>query len=133
VLRQFEAVPNLWVVPAGPEAPNPADLFSSPTMENLMQELRRRFEHLVVDSAPLLMVTDATILSRLVDGVVLVVESGVTARRALVRAHKILESAGGRILGTVLNKWDARDEGYYSGYGSYYYGYDRHYYGSKEH
>ena len=133
VLRQVEAVPNLWVVPAGPEAPNPADLFSSPTMENLMQELRRRFEHLVVDSAPLLMVTDATILSRLVDGVVLVVESGVTARRALVRAHKILESAGGRILGTVLNKWDARDEGYYSGYGSYYYGYDRHYYGSKEH
>ena len=133
VLRQVEAVPNLWVVPAGPEAPNPADLFSSPTMENLMQELRRRFEHLVVDSAPLLMVTDATILSRLVDGVILVVESGVTARRALVRAHKILESAGGRILGTVLNKWDARDEGYYSGYGSYYYGYDRHYYGSKEH
>ena len=133
VLRQVEAVPNLWVVPAGPEAPNPADLFSSPTMENLMQELRRRFEHLVVDSAPLLMVTDATILSRLVDGVILVVESGVTARRALVRAHKILESAGGRILGTVLNKWDARDEGYYSGYGSYYYGYDRHYYSSKEH
>ena len=133
VLRQVEAVPNLWVVPAGPEAPNPADLFSSPTMENLMQELRGRFEHLVVDSAPLLMVTDATILSRLVDGVILVVESGVTARRALVRAHKILESAGGRILGTVLNKWDARDEGYYSGYGSYYYGYDRHYYSSKEH
>ena len=87
-----------------------------------MQELRGRFAHLVVDSAPLLMVTDATILSRLVDGVVLVVESGVTARRALVRAHKILESAGGRILGTVLNKWDQRDEGYYSGYGSYYYG-----------
>jgi capsular exopolysaccharide synthesis family protein len=125
VLRQFEEVPNLWVLPSGPEAPNPADLFSSPTMENLMQELRGRFEHLVLDTAPLLLVTDATILSRLVDGVVLVVESGVTARRALVRAHKILESAGGRILGSVLNKWDARDEGYYSGYGSYYYAYDR--------
>jgi len=132
VLRQFEAVPNLWVLPAGPEAPNPADLFSSPTMENLLQELRARFEHLVLDTAPLLLVTDATILSRLVDGVVLVVESGVTARRALVRAHKILESAGGRILGSVLNKWDERDEGYYSGYGSYYYAYDRSYYRSKD-
>ena len=132
VLRQIEAVPNLWVLPAGPEAPNPADLFSSPTMENLMQELRSRFQHLVLDTAPLLLVTDATILSRLVDGVVLVVESGVTARRALVRAHKILESAGGRILGSVLNKWDERDEGYYSGYGTYYYAYDRSYYRSKD-
>jgi capsular exopolysaccharide synthesis family protein len=132
VLRQFEAVPNLWVLPAGPEAPNPADLFASPTMENVMQELRGRFEYLVLDTAPLLLVTDATILSRLVDGVLLVVESGVTARRALVRAHKILESAGGRILGTVLNKWDARDEGYYSGYGSYYYAYDRAYYRGKD-
>jgi capsular exopolysaccharide synthesis family protein len=132
VLRQFEAVPNLWVLPSGPEAPNPADLFASPTMENLMHELRGRFDYVVLDTAPLLLVTDATILSRLVDGVVLVVESGVTARRALVRAHRILESAGGRILGTVLNKWDARDEGYYSGYGSYYYAYDRSYYRGKD-
>jgi capsular exopolysaccharide synthesis family protein len=132
VLRQFEKVPNLWVLPAGPQPPNPADLLSSPTMEKLLLDLRTRFEHVVLDSAPLLLVTDATILSRLVDGVVLVVESGVTVRRALVRAHKILESAGGRILGTVVNKWDARNEGYYGYYGSYYRGYYRSYYGSKE-
>jgi Mrp family chromosome partitioning ATPase len=100
-------------------------------MEDLLRQLRGRFAHVVLDTAPLLLVTDATVLSRLVDGVVLVVESGVTARRALVRAHKILESAGGIILGAVLNKWDVRNEGYYSGYGSYYYGYDRSYYGSK--
>jgi capsular exopolysaccharide synthesis family protein len=131
-LRQFEPVPNLWVLPAGPQAPNPADLLSSPSMENVLQELRGRFEHVVLDSAPLLLVTDATILSRLVDGVVLVAESGVTSRRALVRAHKILESAGGRILGTVLNKWDARHEGYYGYYGSYYRGYYRSYYSSKD-
>ena len=132
VLRQFEAVPNLWVLPAGPQPPNPADLLASPTMEKVLQELRGRFKHLVLDSAPLLLVTDATILSRLVDGVVLVVESGVTARRALVRAHRILGSAGGRILGTVVNKWDARTEGYYSYYGSYYRGYYRSYYSSKD-
>jgi capsular exopolysaccharide synthesis family protein len=132
VLRQYEPLPNLWVLPAGPQPPNPADLLASPTMEKVLQELRGRFEHVVLDSAPLLLVTDATILSRLVDGVVLVVESGVTARRALVRAHKILESAGGRILGTVVNKWDARSEGYYGYYGSYYRGYYRSYYSSKE-
>jgi Mrp family chromosome partitioning ATPase len=101
-------------------------------MEKVLQELRGRFEHVVVDSAPLLLVTDATILSRLVDGVVLVVESGVTARRGLTRAHKILEGAGGRILGTVLNKWDARREGYYAYYGSYYHGYYRSHYDSKD-
>ena len=54
------------------------------------------------------------------------------ARRALVRAHKILESAGGRILGTVVNKWDARNEGYYSYYGSYYSGNYSSYYSSKK-
>jgi capsular exopolysaccharide synthesis family protein len=128
VLRQFGPVPNLWVLPAGPKPPSPADLLASPGMADVLRQLRGRFVHVVLDTAPLLLVTDATILSRLVDGVVLVVESGVTARRALLRAHKILESSGGIILGTVLNKWDVRNEGYYSGYGSYYYGYDRSYY-----
>ena len=130
-LRQFQPLPNLWVLPAGPKPPNPADLVSSPAMEKLLEELRGRFEHLVLDSAPLLLVTDPTILSRLVDGVVLVVESGVTARRGLLRAYKILQSAGGRILGTVVNKWDARREGYYAYYGSYYHSYYRSYYDGK--
>ena len=80
----------------------------------------------------MLLVTDATILSRLVDAVVLVVESGVMARRGLLRAQKILASSGGRVLGAVLNKWDARHEGYYSYYGSYYRGYYRSNYSSKD-
>jgi capsular exopolysaccharide synthesis family protein len=130
-LHQFEGLSNLWVLPAGPQPPNPATLLASPGMEDLLRQLRGRFAHVVLDTAPLLLVTDATILSRLVDGVVLVVESGVTARRALVRAHKILQSAGGIILGAVLNKWDERNEGYYGGYGSYYQSYGRSYYGSK--
>ncbi len=132
-LHQYEQVPNLWVLPAGPEAPNPADLLSSPAMQKLLKELCGRFTHVVVDSAPLLLVTDATILSGMVDGVVLGVESGVMARRGLVRAQKILESAGGRLLGGVLNKWDARSEGYYAYYGSYYRGYYRAYYVSEYH
>jgi capsular exopolysaccharide synthesis family protein len=131
-LRQFEPVPNLWVLPAGPRPPNPADLLASPTMEKVLLELRQRFEHVVLDSPPLLLMTDATILSTLVDGVVLVVEGGVTARGALVRAHKILGSAGGKILGTVVNKFDASVDGYYGYYGSYYRGYYRSYYGHKE-
>jgi Mrp family chromosome partitioning ATPase len=66
--------------------------------------------------------------------VVLVVESGVTARRGLLRAHRILEGAGVKILGTVLNKYDPDREGYYGYYGSYYSGsgYTHTYYGSKD-
>jgi capsular exopolysaccharide synthesis family protein len=131
-LLQYEPVPNLWILPGGPRPPNPADLLSSPAMQEVLRGLRGRFEHVVVDSPPLLLVTDPTILSRLVDGVVLVVESGIAARRGLVRAQKILDGAGGRILGTVLNKWDARRDasyGYYGYYGSYYRGYYRSYYG----
>ncbi len=132
-LRQYEPVPNLWVLPAGPEAPNPADLLSSPAMREVLEKLRARFTHVLLDSAPLLLVTDATLLSGMVDGTVLVVESGVMARRGLLRAHKILQSAGGKVLGAVLNKWDARSEGYYAYYGSYYRGYYRAYYGNYYH
>jgi capsular exopolysaccharide synthesis family protein len=132
-LRQYEPVPNLWILPAGPEAPNPADLLSSPAMREVLEKLRARFTHVLLDSAPLLLVTDATLLSGMVDGTVLVVESGVMARRGLLRAHKILQSSGGKVLGAVLNKWDARSEGYYAYYGSYYRGYYRAYYGSYYH
>jgi capsular exopolysaccharide synthesis family protein len=125
VIHQVEAVPNLWALPAGPRPPNPAELLSSITMEKLLTELRQRFDHLVLDSPPLLLVTDATVLSSLVDGVVLVVENEGTTRGALLRARRILESAGGRILGAVLNKVDLRRDGYYGQYYRRYYYYYR--------
>jgi succinoglycan biosynthesis transport protein ExoP len=123
---------NMWVLTAGPHPPNPAELLSSSKMETLMVELRQRFDHVVVDSPPVLLVTDATILSTLVDGVLLVAESGVTPPGALVRAHRTLGIAGGRVLGVVVNKVDSRKGGYYYGYYTKYYGA---YYGSsdKEH
>jgi polysaccharide biosynthesis transport protein len=123
-LERVLSIPNLWVMAAGQRPSNPAELLSSPTMENFLHDLRGRFEHLVIDSPPLLMVTDATVLSRLVDGVVLVVESGVTTRNSFVRAYKILQNSGARILGTVVNKMDFRNDGYYGyAYRSYYHSY----------
>ncbi len=124
-MQQLEDLPNLWVLPAGPRPPNPADLLSSPGMRGVLEELRSRFEHVILDSPPVLLVTDATVLSTLVDGIVVVVESGVTARGAILRARKILESGGGKVLGAVLNKMDSRREGYYGspyarGYHAYY-------------
>jgi len=128
-LRKCALVPNLWVLPAGPTPPNPAELLSSLTMEEVMHGLRLHFDYLVVDSPPSLVVTDATLLSTLVDGVILVVESGATVRGALVRAQRVLESAGGKILGSVLNKVDLGLEGYYY-YGSPYGRYHHSYYGN---
>ncbi len=125
-LHQMDALPSLWILPAGPPPPNPAELLSSSSMEDLIRETRKEFDHVVVDSPPLLMVSDAVILSNLVDGVVLVAESGVTNRSALARAHKMLTMAGAKVLGAVLNKLDVRHNGYYGYY--YHYGYYSHYY-----
>ena len=124
VLIQYESVPNLWILPAGPRTPDPAELLSSPTMESTLKGMLSRFTHIIVDTPPLLLVTDAVVLSPLVDGVILVVASGVTARGALTRAHRILENAGTRVLGMVLNKVDMRFDTYY---GSYYSAYSRAY------
>jgi capsular exopolysaccharide synthesis family protein len=111
---------DLSVLAAGPRLPNPSELLSSPAMERILRELNERFDHIVLDSPPLLMVTDATILSTLVDGVILVVESGLTSRDALLRAHKTIKISGGRVLGVVLNKVNLRQNGYNRYYAKYY-------------
>jgi capsular exopolysaccharide synthesis family protein len=124
VLIKYEHVPNLWILPAGPRPPDPAELLSSRMMDTTLKDLLKRFTHIVIDSPPLLLVTDAVILSAMVDGVILVVSSGATTRGALSRAHRILENAGSRVLGMVLNKVDMRFDTYYGYYyGPYHYGY----------
>ncbi len=125
VLIQYERIPNLWILPAGPRPPDPAELLSSHMMDATLKDLLKRFTQIVIDSPPLLLVTDAVILSAMVDGVILVVASGTTARGALTRAHRILENAGSRVLGMVLNKVDMRFDTYY---GSYYGSYHQSYY-----
>ncbi|MGA2982884.1 MAG: polysaccharide biosynthesis tyrosine autokinase [Terriglobia bacterium] len=125
VLIQYERIPNLWILPAGPRPPDPAELLSSHMMEATLKDLTKRFTQIVTDSPPLLLVTDAVVLSAMVDGVILVVASGTTARGALARAHRILENAGSRVLGMVLNKVDMRFDTYY---GSYYGPYHKAYY-----
>jgi len=123
-LFQLPDLPDLWFLSAGPQPPNPAGLLASKAMEELLDTVRGCFDHLVVDTPPVLMVTDATVLSSFVDGVILVTESQVTGRAALARTHRILESTGAKILGCVLNKLDLKHNGYggssYRYYGRYY-------------
>ena len=125
-LQQFAPQPNLWVLPSGPVPPNPAELVGSDRMAEIFSELGNQFDHVIIDSPPVLAVTDGTILAGLVDGVVLVAESGHTHRAGLMRTRAILDNAGAHILGVVLNKLDRRREGYYGyGYGHRYYYYPR--------
>lgn len=109
-------LPNLWVLPSGPIPPNPAELLSSPRLQEILRDLRPRFRHIILDSPPLLQVTDATILSTLTDGVIFIIESGVTPRKALLRSCKTLQSARAKVLGIVVNKVDTRFDGYYGYY-----------------
>jgi capsular exopolysaccharide synthesis family protein len=103
---------NLWVLTSGPVPHNPVSLLASPNMVTLLEHLSTYFECVVIDSPPVLAVTDAAILSRLVDGVLLVAASNVTPRGGLVRTRRILSAVGARILGMSLNKLDPRRPGY---------------------
>ncbi|MCM8770483.1 MAG: polysaccharide biosynthesis tyrosine autokinase, partial [Candidatus Omnitrophica bacterium] len=120
---------NIWILPTGRIPINPAEILDSKEMDNLINELKSRFDVILFDSPPVLPVTDAALLASRVDGVVIVYEAGRTARDALLRAKVQLESAGGKVLGIVLNHTRAGTE-MLSGY-PYYYQYKK-YYSSEE-
>jgi polysaccharide biosynthesis transport protein len=100
---------GLDVLASGPVPPNPAELLGSPAMHRLVQELRRTYDYVVVDTAPLLPVTDAAVLSRVVDGTILVADAGRVRRGQVAQALANLEQVSGRVLGVVLNRIQ-RDE-----------------------
>jgi succinoglycan biosynthesis transport protein ExoP len=119
-------VPNLHYIPAGPVPPNPSELLGSSLFKRMIQSLGEQFDHMLIDSPPVLGFADSTILSTLVDGVILVVIGGKTSRETLQRAKDLLLQVDARILGVVINRVDIRR----SDYGSYYYRY--HYYYGRE-
>lgn len=121
LLQKVPGLDSLYLLSSGPRPPNPAELLCSMKMEKLVLTLRQKFDHVIIDSPPILPITDSTIISTLVDGIIMVVESDKTSRAALNRACRVMEHSGGRILGTVFNKVDVRRDGYY-GY-RYYHGY----------
>lgn len=117
-LIQKSEVPNLSVLPAGPLPPNPAELLHSSSFERLLDAMATRFECLVIDSPPLVPVTDAAILSRLVDATVLVVRSMSTRKDHAKRALRTLKDVNAVVAGCALNGVDMRRGGY--GYYQYY-------------
>jgi len=122
-LQPLPGTANLKVLTSGPVPPNPAELIGSEEMRKLLGELGKRFAHIIIDSPPAISFTDASILSTMVDGVVLVVHAGRSSRAVVRRAKQQLLDVGAHIFGVVLNnvkKFDTQ-EYYYSGYYSKYY------------
>jgi len=125
IIKKTE-IPNLYYIPSGPIPPNPSELIGSNLFKSMMESLGERFDHLVLDSPPVLGFADAIILSTAVDGIILVVLSGKTPRDTLQRAKEILYQVNAKILGVVINRVDIQR----SEYGYYYY--RHHYYYRKE-
>jgi polysaccharide biosynthesis transport protein len=103
---------GLRVLPSGAVPPNPAELLGSPAMRRLIAELRARYDHVVVDTTPVLPVADASVLSRLVDGLVVVANARRVRRRQLIQGLGDLAQVSARVLGVVLNQVRRDEESY---------------------
>ena len=115
-------VPGLFVMPAGNSTPNPAELLNSPRLAKVLESCRRVFDHIVIDAPPILGLADSLILSRQVDGVVMVVKAGETTRENFKISMKRLGQVQAPVLGLVLNAVDLENP-QYAYYASYYYNY----------
>ena len=122
LLQTYSRTRNLKILTSGPVPPNPAELLGSEEMRRLLGILSERFAHIIIDSPPAISFTDASILSTMVDGVMLVVHGGRSSRAVVRRAKQQLLDVGAHIFGVVLNnvKLETQDY-YYSGYYSNYY------------
>jgi len=112
-IRVSTNIPNLDFIPAGLISPNPAELVGSERMQNLINELKEEYGRIIIDSSPIVAVTDPVILSMLVDGVVLVIHAGITSRNVIANAVRQLRDIQAHILGSVLNNVDIEKDGYY--------------------
>jgi succinoglycan biosynthesis transport protein ExoP len=113
----WQAAPiGVSVLFCGPVPPNPADLLSSEYMRSLIREAAKEYKFVVLDSPPLLNLSDSRILATLVDGVILVVGGGSTPRELVQRAYLSAVDAGSHVIGATINFADVRNDYYYSGY-----------------
>ena len=112
-------IDNLSVLTSGPLPPNPAELLGSARFGELLRDLQLHADVILLDSPPALAVTDAPVLARQVDGVLLIVDAGVTCRQLAANAQETLSKVGAKVLGVALNRLKPKTSGYY--YYHYYY------------
>lgn len=125
-LVRFKNV-QFTLLPVGPLPPNPSEMLATPAVEALFKGLREYYDYVIVDTPPVSVVTDAAVMCRFADGVILVVRPGVTTTQGAQLSKKNLEAVHAHILGVVLNGYDAKRAGHKDGYYfSYSYDYYKH-------
>ncbi|MBU9713498.1 CpsD/CapB family tyrosine-protein kinase [Evansella tamaricis] len=107
------SIPNLFVLPSGPLPPNPSELLGSKSMKDLINLMSKMYDYVLFDAPPVNAVTDPQILSKLCDGVILVVRSGKTEEEAGKKAIESLRKVDAHILGGVLNDRNTKGNHYY--------------------
>ncbi len=114
------SVKDLDIITSGPIPPNPSELLQSESMGNFLEDLKKKYDYILLDTPPVGMVTDAAILAAKSDGIILVVTSGKTHIDEAKRAKQLLLNVDAKILGVVLNKVNRYEKGYYQKYYRYY-------------
>ncbi|MGA9117522.1 MAG: polysaccharide biosynthesis tyrosine autokinase [Bacteroidota bacterium] len=125
---QAGVIKNLDVICAGSISPNPSEVLGSQELRSLLDQARREYDMILLDASPVLAATDATVLSTIVDGAVIVTSAGITRMADIERAVEHIEGVGGKVAGYVLNRLDLR-RAYgipYGRKGYGYYGYSYH-------
>lgn len=107
------------IVLAGPSAPNPSELLEEKAFDELLEEKRREYDYILIDTPPMANLVDAAVVARRCDGAVLVIESELVSYKVAQKVQRQLQKSGCRILGAVLNKVDTKKDKYYSNYTKY--------------
>ncbi|MGG1676775.1 CpsD/CapB family tyrosine-protein kinase [Neobacillus sp. NRS-1170] len=109
-------IANLDILTCGPIPPNPSDLLDSKAMEKVIDELKQTYDYIILDTPPILLVTDTQIIASKSDGVVMVVASGKTRKDRLMKAKELLEKTNTLILGAVVNGVESKKNDYFGHY-----------------
>ena len=114
---QATHIKNLKILTSGKAVDNPSEILSTTSLKLLLEEVNKKFDLVLIDSPPLLVVPDSMIMSSLVDGVLVVIEYNKNQQNMVMNAQKFLEKTGCNVIGAVLNKVDLqmmyKDQDYY--------------------
>lgn len=116
---------GLFILPSGPRPPNPAEILGSESCTTALDKLNAAFDLVIIDSPPVVAVTDAVVLSEHVDGVIMVVKSFKVARDLVLQAKRQLTDVDARLIGVILNDFDIQRKSYGYYYYYTYYGAER--------
>ena len=120
---EWPELPNLHILPSGPVPPLPSELLSSKQMEEALNQMREEYDLVIIDTPPILAVTDALVLGRLADATILIIRYGAAQKHVVRRCIDLLDRSGAHLLGVAVNLVDFDSAEYSEYYGRKYYEY----------